>query len=157
MELTDQQAIDHLNTIINERESAVHLKEVLKHAADADSRVASAQADLSTLDRQLADKRVLLANIDAEYQKRETATKKHYDDVLDKVDKKVQQAELDAERAVQQVQEKVTEAVRTLEDMQHAIGMANQQKIAAEEAMKRSMDALTKAKADYDAYKAGLQ
>ena len=157
MELTDQQAIDHLNTIINERESAVHLKEVLKHAADADSRVSSAQTELSTVDKQLAEKRVLLANLDAEYQKREAAVKRHYDDVLEKIEKNIHQAELDAARMVQEVQAKVTEANTTLADMHNAIGMANQQKLAAEEAMKRSMDALTKAKADYDAYKASLQ
>lgn len=155
--MNDREAIDHLNTIINERESAVYLKAVLEQAIDADGRVSNAKAGLVSLDKQLADKRVLLANIDAEYQKREAALKRHYDDVLEKVDKNVHQAELDAAKAVQDVKGKVTEANAVLNDMQNAIGMANQQKVAAEEAMKRSVDALKKAEADYKAYKDSLK
>ena len=154
--MDDRQAIDHLNTIINERESAVALKEVLEQAITAQGRVGNAKAELVSLDKQLADKRVLLANIDAEYQKREVALKEHYDDVLEKVDRRGHEAELDAARAVQEIQAKVAEAKVTLTDMHNAIGMANQQKVAAEEAMKRSVDALNKAKADYEKYKASL-
>ena len=155
--MNDREAIDHLNTIINERESAVYLKAVLEQASNAEGRVGNAVAALASLDKQLAEKRVLLANIDAEYQKREAALKRHYDDVLEKVDKNVHQAELDAVKAKQDVEAKVTEAHASLVDMHNAIGMANQKKMEAEEAMKRSVDALKKAEADYKAYKDSLK
>ena len=93
MELTDQQAIDHLNTIINERESAVHLKEVLKQAMTAQERVAAAAAEVNKVEKQITGMNVALQALEQEYAVRKASAEATHQATLAGMATKLKEAE----------------------------------------------------------------
>ena len=158
--MNDHEAVDRIHTYlgryVGDYEVARDALAAFERVLDVMAGAAQAKRDLDAYQQQIEQKRVILASIDAEYAKREAALKTHYADVQEKLNKKVENEELTAVDLIDRAKSDVAEAKQSLADIQNAIGLANRQRVEAEESMMRSVAMLKKAKDDYDAYKASL-
>ena len=155
--MNDAQAIDHLNTIINERESAVALKAVLERAISAEGRASAADARCKDLEKQAASYPAKLLTLESDYQHK----RDQLEDDLDIHRRSLAAAKVDLSASYEEYKKQTTaqiDALTTdLQGAQLATTKANDA-CGVAYAKKRECDAeLAAAVKKYEDYKASLK
>ena len=155
--MNEQQRIDHLNTIINQYESLVWLREVFKDVMKYREEMGHKEADLAAMDKVCAAKQKDLDGLQVKYKAKEAAlemdlgkTHQHYADLLAKATK---QYEVDAAR----IDAQMLNLMVKLDGAQANYTKAIDAQAHAEKQQAKAEASMLKAIKDYEDYKTSLK
>ena len=154
--MNTQQKIDCLNTIINERESAVWLKEILQDALAYLDEKGDREGRLKALDAQAEAKQKDVDGLAAVYHAKEAELRREYEAVSN--DAEAQKAKLVAAylKHEEDIKAKTANLDATLATLQDNVSKTQAIIFSLAQQQEKAETMLAQAKKQYEAYKASL-